>query len=304
MPFEDEFSQALREAAYSTPPTPVVQLASVAAQRGRRRKRRNAVLASVAAVVTVTCVGVLALQLNPASDVASPGSTARPAAAVPSGAATATVPSVVPSTSAGPGSARPSSAPLTNAGTTNARTTNQAQASADQFGALFTSKLPASLQLSSPMLSKQTHDPQLVAVYAAKDGDHQGSVEIDISKAGSHGPQSTAGPCSHPVPDCTTTTEPDGSTLTLYLPTKDAYGEQIWGAAKDAHRGEQVWSAFLRRPDGSVVMVESGNLQPSANLPHQVYANSPLLDGTQLTAIALDPAWQPLIAGLGSATTG
>lgn len=286
MPFEDEFSHALREAADAEPPTPVMVLAMGAAQRGQRRKRRNTLLTSAAAVATATCVGLLAMQLSSISDAAGRNSEVTSAAAAPSGTEAALVPGAAPSASAAPTGARPSVA-----STASARTTSPTEVTADQFGSLFKSKLPANLQLSSPMATKGQHAPQLVSAYAAKDGDRNGAVEIDISKAGSHGPQATAGPCSHPVADCTTTTEADGSTLTVYLPAKDA-------------DGSQEWTAFLRRPDGGVVQVMASNLQPSADHPYQVYANAPMLDGTQLSAIALDPAWQPLITGLGGATAG
>jgi hypothetical protein len=204
--------------------------------------------------------------------------------------APAAMTAAAPSTSAGPNSARPSSAPPTGTGTTSPGTAKPVKVSAEEFGALFASKLPASLQLSDRMVEREeTHAPQLVAVYAAKDGDRNGAVEIDISKTDPHGQQPTDGYCSHPVPNCTTTTEPDGSTLTVYLPAKDA-------------EGGQLWIAMLSRPDGSEVSVTAGNKQPSADKPHQNYANSPLLDGAQLSKIALDPAWLPLIAGLQTAT--
>ncbi|MDH6115185.1 hypothetical protein P3T36_004104 [Kitasatospora sp. MAP12-15] len=265
MPFEDEFSHALREAAEASPPTSVELLAIGAAQRGRRRKRRRTVVASASAMAAMACVGVLTLQLRPSADVSSPstvGTTADPATP----AATRKLPPLTPVP-----------APVTSG----------------QLLELFKAELPADLRLSNAMTQDGSAggSVQLTAAYTATDGHHTGGVEINLTRAPAHpGQRASVGPCSGGIPDCTTTAEPGGASLSLYLPAQAA-------------GGEQNWTATLDRPDGSALTISAGNIPGPGSGRDTPYPNAPLLSAAQLTALALDPVWQPLMANPGGTST-
>ncbi|MFJ1705889.1 hypothetical protein [Kitasatospora sp. NPDC088346] len=166
----------------------------------------------------------------------------------------------------------------------------QAPADAGRLLELFASKLPADLRLSRPV----KHDPGpagspaaglMTAGYTATDGRGTGGVEISISRGVPHGRTAGDGGCGPDTADCTTAAQPDGSYLTVHRPER-------------ALGGEQVWRAVLRRPDGTVVSVSAGNVPGPGSGRSEPYPNAPLLSPDQLSALALDPAWPPMAAGL------
>ncbi|MFI9275773.1 hypothetical protein ACIGXM_34495 [Kitasatospora sp. NPDC052896] len=258
MSFEDDFSHALREAAEAVPPAPLDLLVASAVRRGRRRRQRRAMVGAAGTVAALACVGALTLQLR---------SGAAPAAAEVDAAPH---PKPVTSVLASP------------PGTAGA--TPSAPVSADRLLALFKSKLPADLRLSSPFTLDQTSGP--VAAYTATDGNGTGSVEITISHAAPRAiPTASSDYCGKPaIPGCVATAQPDGGELTVQLPPRAASGQQLW-------------SATLNRPDGTTVMVSAGNIPGPDSGRATPYPNGPLLSGTQLSDLALDPLWQQVAAG-------
>ncbi|WP_371502446.1 hypothetical protein OG871_35455 [Kitasatospora sp. NBC_00374] len=233
MSLEDDFSQALREAAEASPPAPLGLMAAGAAQRGRRRKRRRAVAASAAAVAALGCLGALTLQLRPVAEAAGPS-----VATSPASSATPTAPAV----------ASPS-----------------APADSARLLELFKSKLPADLALSGPVRRDPVPGTRLdlmVAAYTASDGHGTGGVEISLGRVvpWPGWPANVEG-CSD-VPNCTTTAQPDGSYLTVYRPDRAVGGEQVWSACLRRPDGVTVLVSA-----GNVPGPGAGLMEPYPNAP-------------------------------------
>ncbi|GAB2690254.1 hypothetical protein [Kitasatospora kifunensis] len=266
MPFEDDLGHALREAAKASPLPRLELLAAGAAQRGQRRKRRRAVLASAASVAVLAGAGVVALQLRPTVASVSTLAATGPTATAHSAAAQPPAASVGPSPSPSPTAATP--------------------VSSSQVLELLKSKLPANLQVSHPVNEERSSGmpgPGVMAGFTLTDGSGKGNVSISIT----HGkPRPSVAPeCGPSVPKCTDTPLPDGSNLQVYLPAP-------------AVAGEQVWSATLQRRDGITLEVESGNVPGMNSGDTELYPNAPLLTGAQLTALAEDPVWLPVMASI------
>lgn len=158
MPFEDDFSNALREAADASEAPPVQLMATGAAQRGRRTKRRRTVLAATASVAVLAVAGTLAVKLG----------------------APVTRPAPATNLSAAADSASPS------------RSAAQADVAApksmtgDQMLALFKTKLPSGLQLTRPLGQGTGSDSQsgiqeAMAGYTVVDSKGSGGVEITVT---------------------------------------------------------------------------------------------------------------------------
>lgn len=223
-------------------PVPVAELI----RRGRRGRRLRTLTRTVAAAgaVALACTAGIAL---------APGGATTPAPVPPAAHSTSAPAPATPSPSATP-------------------------ATPDQALDLLRSKLPGTLRLSLPW----TDGPppkglpgayRIAASYTVTDGSRTGSVHIEIARAEPR----TADPC--PIPDCTVTALPDGSQLTVYLPTVSDH---------------QDWRAELRRPDGTFITAGAGNVPGPGDHRREPYPNSPLLDGAQLTALAKDPVWHQL----------
>ncbi|MGC0313370.1 hypothetical protein [Kitasatospora acidiphila] len=262
MPFEDDFSNALREAADASEAPPVQLMATGAAQRGRRTKRRRTVLAATASVAVLAVAGTLAVKLG----------------------APVTRPAPATNLSAAADSASPS------------RSAAQADVAApksmtgDQMLALFKTKLPSGLQLTRPLGQGTGSDSQsgiqeAMAGYTVVDSKGSGGVEITVTHQKAD--LNSAGMvCSPGWTNCTRTAQPDGSYLRLDLPPKAAGGEQLWAVQ-------------LQRPDGIVVTASSSDLpgpgQPMSPTPTR---DAPVLTADQLKVIALDPVWLQVGAAL------
>ncbi|TQF06026.1 hypothetical protein E6W39_32175 [Kitasatospora acidiphila] len=260
MPFEDDFSNALREAADASEAPPVQLMATGAAQRGRRTKRRRAVLAATASVAVLAVAGTLAVQLRPA---ASHRATTdlNAAASVSASHPAAQADSVDPK-------------PMTD----------------DQMLALFKSKLPSGLQLTRPLgqgteTNSQSGIQEAMAGYTVVDSKGSGGVEITVTHQRAD-LNSADMLCSPAWTNCTRTAQPDGSYLRLDLPPK-------------AVGGEQLWAVQLQRPDGIVVTASSSDLPgPGAPMSPDPTRDAPVLTADQLKAIALDPVWLQVGAAL------
>jgi hypothetical protein len=263
MPFEDEFSHALRETAEASPPARLGLLATGAAERGRRRKRRRALTAGVATVAAVACASVLAFQLRPAAGPAGPADLGR---------------------SAGPASAAPAASASASTGPSPSAATGAAQ-----LLEVLRAKLPAGLQVSRPMSwGGGTSGPRaglLEAAYTVTNGTATGSVQITVNRVAPGALQDADGACEPGLTGCTSVRQSDGGRLKIYRPARGA-------------GGDQNWDATLRRPDGTVVSVSAGNLPGPGTGRTEPYPNAPLLTAEQLGALALDPAWQPFAASL------
>ncbi|GAA4984813.1 hypothetical protein [Kitasatospora paranensis] len=264
MPFEDEFSHALRETAEASPPARLGLIATGAAERGRRRKRRRALTASVATVAAVACAGMLAFQLRPANGPTGP---------------------LDPGRSAGPASAAPASASASaSTGPSPSAATGPAQ-----LLEVLRAKLPAGLQASRPMSSgRGTSGPGaglLEVGYTITNGTGTGSVQVTVNRVAPGALQDADGACEPGLAGCTSVRQSDGGRLRIYRPARAA-------------GGEQTADATLRRPDGTVVSVSAGNLPGPGSGRTEPYPNAPLLTAEQLGALALDPVWQPFAASL------
>ncbi|MFG2824302.1 hypothetical protein ACGFX4_33340 [Kitasatospora sp. NPDC048365] len=225
-------------------PVPVAELL----RRGRRSRRLRTLTR------TVTAAGAVALACTTGIALA-PGGATTPTPAPPAAHSTS---APAPATS----SPSPTATPAT----------------ADQALDLLRSKLPGTLRLSLPWTAGPPPKGlpgayRIAAAYTVTDGSRTGSVRIEIARAAPR----TADPC--PIPDCTVTALPDGSQLTVYLPTV--------GDLQD-------WRAELRRPDGTFITASAGNIPGPGDKRRDPYPNSPLLDGAQLTALAQDPVWHQL----------
>ncbi|PBC70534.1 hypothetical protein BX265_5074 [Streptomyces sp. TLI_235] len=273
MPFEDQLSHALRQAVDAAAP-PSVESMAVGAQRlGQRRRRRRTVVAGAAAVALFAGAGALTIHQRPAATVAGPA---------PTGSAT------------GPAgtSARPASpaAPTTPAPVTGARMLE-----------LFRARLPAGLALSKPLGpgSEATTGPgrllpHAMAGFSVTDARGEGSVTVEVIRD-PPGNASERSFCPPPTktPTCTVTPRPDGAVLTVNRP-------------KAAAGGEQRWQVDLLGADGTLVTVASSNIPGPPTRAEGPTRDAPVLDTAQLTAVALDPVWQQVAAGLpaASGTTG
>lgn len=272
MPFEDEFSHALREAADAAPPPPLERLAVGAQQRGRRRRQRRVVVASAAAVAVLAAGGTLALRERPSATAAGPGPVAATAGPTSPGTASPT-----PSPSPTP-VASSSATPMT----------------ADQMLALLRGRLPAGLQLSNPMGQGTEPTPNAMlqmtmAAFTITDNRGSGGVELIVSRSAPSSDLASNSQCAPTphgaTPTCTSSALPGGGYLRVNLPARAA-------------GGEQVWTADLWQPDGVHVEASAGNLPGPGTRANGPTRDAPVLNGDQLTALALDPVWQPVGAAL------
>lgn len=261
MPFEDDFSNALREAADASEAPPVQLMATGAAQRGRRTKRRRTVLAATASVAVLAVAGTLAVKLG----------------------APVTHPAPATNLSAAADSASPS------------RSAAQADVAApksmtgDQMLALFKTKLPSGLQLTRPLGQGTGSDSQsgiqeAMAGYTVVDSKGSGGVEITVThqKADLNSAGMVCSPAGPTAPG------PPSPTAAICAST-----------CPQGRRRRQLWAVQLQRPDGIVVTASSSDLpgpgQPMSPTPTR---DAPVLTADQLKVIALDPVWLQVGAAL------
>ncbi|MFE9421607.1 hypothetical protein ACFYNO_01450 [Kitasatospora sp. NPDC006697] len=271
--YEEEFGAALREAADHSPEPLVELLAAGAARRGRAAKRRRTLLTATAAVVVLAGAGTLAVQLQPAHKngtaeqsvaAAAPGSSTP----LPSGKPTAPVPP--PSAGALAGTPSPSAGagrPMTD----------------EQMTALLQQKLPG-FKLSRPFghgtePAPGQRGPGAYAGFTITDANGEGGVEIVVNHSKPAVP--VAGNRCPGKADCTATTLPDGSVLTVNLPPMTSFGLQNW-------------EVTLQNPNGVMVMAESGNVGTPGVAGMQPTGKATPLSGDQLKALAMDPDWQDI----------
>ncbi|GAA4877417.1 hypothetical protein GCM10023235_66720 [Kitasatospora terrestris] len=180
----------------------------------------------------------------------------------------------------------PPAAMSTSPGPVPSSTAPVAPTDSAQLLDLLRGKLPSDLQLSAPFRVDPggqwpSGEPSkvLAAGFALTKGSGRGGVGITFSRTSL---LSTA-KCTKPT--CTATRQPDGTTLMV---------RQLADAS-----GLQTWSAVLEWPDGSQVMVTASN-NPGGDGEDgtRPYTNAPLLGLSELSAIALDPAWRQVMAGL------
>jgi hypothetical protein len=125
----------------------------------------------------------------------------------------------------------------------------------------------------------------MTAAYTVTDGTATGGVEVTVNRLAAGALPADAGGCEAGITGCTSVTQPDGARLTIHRPAR-------------APGGEQLWDAYLRRPDGTMVTVSAGNIPGPGTGLTEPYPNGPLLTGDQLGALALDPVWRPFAASL------
>lgn len=261
MPFEDEFSHALWQAADDAPPPSVEAMAVGAQRRGERRKRRRTIVAGAAAVVLLAGAGGLVLQLR--------------------SSATPTVVSAAPVTA------------TADTGRSAAPTSAGKVVTAAQMLELLRARLPAGLALTAPM-SKGSDGPQrgpvqeAMAGFTITDARGKGGVVVSVTRVGVMDPASRGfcPPSASSTPTCTGTAQPDGSYLWV-------------NRAARAVGGEQLWEAILAKADGTLVTVSSSNLPGPGAGAQGPTRDAPVLDTPQLSAIVLDPVWQQVAAALG-----
>ncbi|WP_457030966.1 hypothetical protein [Kitasatospora sp. P5_F3] len=145
---------------------------------------------------------------------------------------------------------------------------------------LFGAKLPVGLELSEPFRADSVKDrapglrgAALVAAYTVRNGSGTGTVAITITRTS---------PAANRVAD--TATEVNGGYLTISEPARTA----------DV---PQVRSATMQWPDGEVKVIADNVPVPGSGRTG-LYPNAPLLSAAELSALAVDPAWQRVAAGL------
>ncbi|MEV4560579.1 hypothetical protein AB0K51_26785 [Kitasatospora sp. NPDC049285] len=257
---DERLPRALRDLADRHPGGGPAPVAELLS-RGRRARRLRTLTATATASCAVAVLAATTLVLAPSGPAAAP-------VAPSTGSASA---------SASSGSPTPSPSPTPTALT------------AAQLLEMLRAKLPPSLRLSEPW----THGPgpnglgastgptaiSVAAAFTVTDGAHTGTAEIEISHVA---PGNRPDTCD--IAFCTVTPQPGGGSLTVYLP--------------DYPGVPQVWRATLRRPDGTLITASAGNVPGAVSASMELYPNPPLLDGPQLTALALDPAWLAAATGL------
>ncbi|OKJ16823.1 hypothetical protein [Kitasatospora sp. CB01950] len=240
-------------------PAPVADLL----RRGRRSKRRRAatMTGAVAAIIAVAVAGGAVLTAGPTSTVAGP-------AAAPSGG----------------GSSKPSDGASSKPGSPG---------SVPNVAELLAARIPAGYRIENtwndpgpqplpsgmpgPTDGVRQQAFRVGALHSITNGTRSGNIRIEVGQvigvprhSTGYKPHATCGN----VPKCAVENRPDGSQLYTYLP--------------DAAAGLQDWRVTLYRTDGSMITASSNTI---ANQGDKLYP-SPLLDGDQLTALALDPVWQ------------
>ncbi|MEZ0065058.1 hypothetical protein ABIA32_001046 [Streptacidiphilus sp. MAP12-20] len=259
MPFEDHVAQTLRDTGEQFTPANLTELvtAGVADGRKRRRRRNVAVLGGSAALALIAVGGALAPSLLG-------GSPTRQQAQAATGGMSLTA----------------SAKPVSNA--ENAR----------QLLSGLESILPKGGTVSGPHSDWGT--PKTVysnimasALVVYKDDKGPGAVAVSLTK---YAPGTYKAPTCPPVdpvhfPDdvCHQYDVEGGGTLVVDL----GYEYSSRGS------GTKAWTAWLFRPDGSLIELAENNAVSEKDSP--VTRQDPPLTGEQLKAAALSDVWQPLL---------
>ncbi|MFJ5922513.1 hypothetical protein ACIQF6_07850 [Kitasatospora sp. NPDC092948] len=283
----EDLSYAMEVLADRQPPPgrpPTAELV----RRGRLRKRRRA------AVMTGGVAAVAAVAMAGAFVVGGSGSPAVSGIGPAAGASGSTTPTELPSsrpTNTGLPSTRP-----TNTSSPSSKPTDTGSPSSKPSGAptadlplanLLEARLPAGYHIVSTWNQPATKpgDPwRAGAGHTITNGSRTGNMRIELTqvtgvRSGSTDYKPTAD-CGS-VPNCTVTQRPDGSVLMVVLPPA-------------APGGLQDWKALLYGTDGTLVTASSGTV-PGPGEGSDIYPGPPVLNGDQLTALALDPVWQGII---------
>ncbi|MFD5563784.1 hypothetical protein [Kitasatospora griseola] len=257
-------------------------------RRGRlgRRRRAAVVTGGVAAVAAVAMAGAFAVGIGGGSPTVGIG----PAASASGSAKPSGTPSGKPSgTPSGKPSGTPSGKPSTDP--TNSSPSGK-PSDAPTAGApvpdLLAERVPAGYRIlatwKDPGPKPGSGKPWRIGVaHTITNGPRTGTIRIELTQvagvpSGSTDYKPTAD-CGT-APACTVTHRPDGSLLMVTLPAAAA--------------GLQDWQATLYSTDGSVVTASSSTV-PAPGGATDPYSGPPVLNGEQLTALALDPVWQGVI---------
>jgi hypothetical protein len=262
MPFEDDFSDALRAAADASPAPAVELLAAGAQQRGKRKKLRRTLVASVATVAVVAGGGVLATQLRP----------------IPADRQSIASAAVAPSSASASPAADTTAEPVTAA----------------QMLTLLKQQLPTGLQLDAVRSQGATPEPDVkadgpFADYAVTDARGKGEVSINV--------QHLAAPLNLTLKSltCQEGALKDGNSCTRTALAGGAYLRLLKNNMTMADGTVMAWQAQLQRPDGILVTAESWNTSPSNPTPTRA---EPPLSTEQLGTLVQAPVWLTAAAGV------
>ncbi|WP_371481475.1 hypothetical protein [Kitasatospora sp. NBC_00315] len=268
--FEDDLLYAISRTgdAFQAPQAPLL---AGGLQRGRRRWRRRSAVAIAGGATALALIGTGGVYL------AGLGGPAAPAAPAGSGASgrgdASTGPTVTPSAAA--------SAPVAPV----------TPVSGDEMVALLKALLPKG---GTSVLDSRGTDGKPSGAAGADvvfdDGRGQAQIGVSVQRRSPEQLRREDDKCPDqkfvPYDGCTSSTLPDGSTLTVLQ------GYEY----PDRRADTKDWTATLVRPDGGVVSVNEWNAPAEKGRP--VSRPNPPLTVAQLTALVTDRSWDKVVAGI------
>jgi len=293
----EDLSHAMEVLADRQPPAGPPPTAELL-HRGRLHKRRRAAVMTggVAAVAAIAVAGAFAVGGTGGTGGSPTAGGIGPAASASGSAAPTDLPSTRPTdtgspstrpTDTGSPSTRPDmSSPSTNP-TNSDSPAKPSDAAAPPLANLLEARLPAGYHIVKTWNESPTAPGKpwrAGAAHTITNGSRTGNMRIELGRVAGvpsgttdYKPIADCGTMSN----CTITHRPDGSVLMVMLPSA-------------APGGLQDWRALLYGTDGGMVTASSGTV-PGPGEGTEIYPGPPVLNGEQLTALALDPVWQGII---------
>ncbi|MEV7123562.1 hypothetical protein [Kitasatospora griseola] len=284
----EDLTQALEVLVDRQPPAGPPPTAELL-RRGRlgRRRRAAVMTGGVAAVAAVAMAGAFAAGIGGGSPTASG---LGPAAGSSGKPTSTTSPSGKPTSTSSP-SGKPTSTGSPSTDPTNSSPSGKpsdAPTAGPLVPEMLAERVPAGYRIlatwKDPGPKPGSGKPWRIGVaHTITNGPRTGTIRIELTQvvgvpSGSTDYKPTAD-CGT-APACTVTHRPDGSLLMVTLPAAAA--------------GLQDWQATLYGTDGSMVTASSSTV-PAPGGGTDLYSGPPILNGEQLTALALDPVWQGVI---------
>ncbi|MFE6869462.1 hypothetical protein ACFVFS_23270 [Kitasatospora sp. NPDC057692] len=269
--FEDDLLYALTRTGEGFRPGGPSELAAGGLARGRRRWRRRSATAVVGGAAALALVGTGTVYL---AGGAPAGTTVTAAAGSGTGSGSA-----APTAAAAPSTPAAQAAPV----------------SADEVLATFKALLPkGEVTAASGRGTDPDGKPAAFAMPGAvlvlDDGKGKAQLGLSIARLGEGDPRRTENECPDkkyvPYDACTTTTLPDGGTLTVFQ------GYEYPDRRADTKR----WYAKLTGKDGRLIELNEWNSPAEKGQP--VSRPAPPLTPEQLTAVVTDKSWDRVVAAV------